>query len=838
MKRISFFLSAILSYASITAQCYEPNLRKADAAYENGNVVEAYNAYRNATKCPDAARFENGKAAKEGMRKCMPSLTIDGHRGDFTIQVGSEAGSKRLSVGCRNLPDGWTAFARSRTWVSVEKLEFYVDISWTANNSRDERKMVVVVWGHGHPSGTVEREITIIQAGKTRNLLVDGNENYTVEAPCTPYTHSLRITSKNAWEYKVADADTAWISATKESGRLAVKLAANTGMPGRTGSIVVSSGEEKSVITVKQAADPKFREDDYAGQAYMAIKDIEFGNDFDGDNSVGNPLYTDNITWLDIFIRYDGRTATTRNVDSVYCKIYKPGGKLASWSSSPGGYSFRNSIAVKSGSDQRSYLWGWGNKTGNYHDEPGEYRFEIWYRGKRLFSKKLVLKNTGPVFTKIDFVPTDAEGKELGEYGNTFNAEDIVYLKPRVHYNYDGPKLKGKQFNVMLKSPSGSVLGKGYRKILKKGKAVAVDSTLYRDYVAEIVPGSGMTFTLAPFSCQYFKGNPGVYTMQLLAGTGNIQASTQFVIKNSSYNYNEYILPPSAGCQGFLLDPPQRTGKYSIYVVVNNSITQHYEYSQGKGRLTTSLPTLATIAVEFMTDSSFDVRYLSKMRYNCLLIIKNDVYTDVVKFTTSDEEVKSFRSRQRKLPIETVRGVKVDLVHVEGGDVALGKTFDIKTDPKYDNYDYYLPYIYNSKGFYIMRYPVSQKLWKEIMGAPPALGWTKKEGKGDDYPAYNISLQEAQLFVSRLNVKTGMKFSIPNSSEWEYAMRGGIYATKWGMDDYYCPYDYRFQKYHEWVYNGWNDTYITHKREYPSTLYSKDCRDCITSLRLIVRMEE
>ena len=173
----------------------------------------------------------------------------------------------------------------------------------------------------------------------------------------------------------------------------------------------------------------------------------------------------------------------------------------------------------------------------------------------------------------------------------------------------------------------------------------------------------------------------------------------------------------------------------------------------------------------------------------------------------------------------------MDLVFVDGGAVVLGKTAEISGEPEYS----YKPYLYETKGFYIMRYPVTQKLWKEIMGAEPLRGWTKKEGKGNDWTAYNISLEEAKLFVAKLNARTGMTFSLPNSSEWEYAMRGGINADEWGTDDYYC---YSSNKYHEWVYNAWNDTYFTHKRECPSTRYSKDCRDCIKSLRLIVRMDE
>lgn len=833
MKKIVFLLPVMVVCSVVSAQCYEPNLRKGDAAYEAGNIAEAYNAYRNATKCPDAARFEDGKAAKEGMRKCMPSLTIDGNRGDFTIQVGPEAGSRRLSVVCKNLLR-WTAFARSMTWVTVNQLEYHVDISWTANNSRQERKNVVVVWGNDLLSGLVQREITIVQAGKVRSLLVEGGENYTIEAPHSPYTKSLRVTSKNAWEYKVADADTAWVHVTPKGGSLTVKLAANMGMPGRTGSIVVSSAGEKSVVTVKQAADPKFREEDYASQAYMDIKDIVFGNNFDGDGSVGNHLYTDNITWMDIHARYDGKTSVTRKLDSVYFKIYKPGGKLSTGSKSPQGYSIMWPCTIRSGSNQLSYLTGWGNETGRSYTYAGEYRCEIWYRGKMLFSKTLVLKDRPhPVFTGIDFVAVDAEGKELGPYGNTFSEEDIVYLKPRVHYNYDGPVLKGKRYNVRLKAPDGSIVGRGYRTILKQGKSVAIDSSLYRDYVAEIVPGKGMTFTLAPFSCKYFKNNPGVYTLQLLAGTENIQTSAQLVIRNSSYGYFEYVLPPSAGVSDFLMGPSIRTGKYSIDVVEDNSITQHYEYAQGEGRLTTAFPSKASIAVEFMTDSSFYVRHLSKPRGNCKLTIKNEVYTAVASFTTTVDDVKMFRSRQQKLPIETVRGVRVDLVYVEGGTVVIGKTVDIQAEA---GLEYFLPYRYTTKGFYIMRRPVTQKLWKEIMGSEPVLGWTKKEGKGDDYTAYNISAAEAKLFVAKLNAKTGMKFSLPNSQEWLYARSGGMHATKWGgADDFYCP---SADKYHEWIYNEWSAN-ISHTIITPCTIYTEDdCKNCIKALRLVLRVDE
>jgi len=82
--------------------------------------------------------------------------------------------------------------------------------------------------------------------------------------------------------------------------------------------------------------------------------------------------------------------------------------------------------------------------------------------------------------------------------------------------------------------------------------------------------------------------------------------------------------------------------------------------------------------------------------------------------------------------------------------------------------------------FYIGKYEVTQKQWREIMGTDLLRQLNAKtgieaplSGKKDDYPMYYVSWEDAREFIERLNDRTGGNYRLPTEAEWEYAARGG-----------------------------------------------------------------
>ena len=69
--------------------------------------------------------------------------------------------------------------------------------------------------------------------------------------------------------------------------------------------------------------------------------------------------------------------------------------------------------------------------------------------------------------------------------------------------------------------------------------------------------------------------------------------------------------------------------------------------------------------------------------------------------------------------------------------------------------------------FYIGKYTVTQKEWEYIMGDNPSIF------KGEKRPVDNVSWDDCQVFIKKLNEQTGKQFRLPTEAEWEFAARGG-----------------------------------------------------------------
>ena len=107
---------------------------------------------------------------------------------------------------------------------------------------------------------------------------------------------------------------------------------------------------------------------------------------------------------------------------------------------------------------------------------------------------------------------------------------------------------------------------------------------------------------------------------------------------------------------------------------------------------------------------------------------------------------------------------KIEMVYVEGGTFTMGGTSEQGTDVQNDERPTHKVTL---DGYYIGKYEVTQALWKEIMGNNPS------EFKGDNYPVDNVSWNDCQKFIKKLNEKMDEKFRLPTEAEWEFAARGG-----------------------------------------------------------------
>jgi len=79
------------------------------------------------------------------------------------------------------------------------------------------------------------------------------------------------------------------------------------------------------------------------------------------------------------------------------------------------------------------------------------------------------------------------------------------------------------------------------------------------------------------------------------------------------------------------------------------------------------------------------------------------------------------------------------------------------------------------KAFFIGKYEITQAQWYAVMGSNPS------RNKGHSLAIENISWDDTQRYIDKLNKKTGKNYRLPTEAEWEYAARAGSTAPyPWG----------------------------------------------------------
>ena len=185
----------------------------------------------------------------------------------------------------------------------------------------------------------------------------------------------------------------------------------------------------------------------------------------------------------------------------------------------------------------------------------------------------------------------------------------------------------------------------------------------------------------------------------------------------------------------------------------------------------------------------FFTRKHSKKRPICAKHIPYICWTFKL-YTLNGELINGFcRTDSNQSPVQWRQELKDELAEKNNKDASIEIRIDFVKIPT-GEYDMGLPesvgryddegpvhHVTISEAFYLCKYLVTQKQWYEVMGNNPSYF------KGDDLPVENVSWDDVQEFIKKLNEKEGTdKYRLPSEAEWEYACRAGT-TTRYSFGD-------------------------------------------------------
>ena len=121
--------------------------------------------------------------------------------------------------------------------------------------------------------------------------------------------------------------------------------------------------------------------------------------------------------------------------------------------------------------------------------------------------------------------------------------------------------------------------------------------------------------------------------------------------------------------------------------------------------------------------------------------------------------------------IDLGKDVKLEMVLIPAGEFKMGlPTTEVGYEDKTQHK------VTLTKPFYMGKYEVTQGQWESVMGTNPSYR------KGAKYPVTNVSWNDCQEFIKKLNTKTNGDYRLPTEAEWEYACRAGT-TTAYSFGD-------------------------------------------------------
>ena len=131
---------------------------------------------------------------------------------------------------------------------------------------------------------------------------------------------------------------------------------------------------------------------------------------------------------------------------------------------------------------------------------------------------------------------------------------------------------------------------------------------------------------------------------------------------------------------------------------------------------------------------------------------------------------------------ELAEDVRLEMVLIPAGTFVMGSpTSEEERDDDETQHEVTL-----TKPFYMGKYEVTQEQWEAVMED------NESDTKGAKLPVTNVSWEDCQKFIKKLNAKTDGGYRLPTEAEWEYACRAGT-ATAYSFGDEITPKDANYK---------------------------------------------
>ena len=145
-----------------------------------------------------------------------------------------------------------------------------------------------------------------------------------------------------------------------------------------------------------------------------------------------------------------------------------------------------------------------------------------------------------------------------------------------------------------------------------------------------------------------------------------------------------------------------------------------------------------------------------------------------------EEQKSAAKSLQKEVEenADLGKGIKLEMILIPAGKFMMGSP----ASEKGRSVDETQHEVTITKPYYMGKYEVTQEQWEAVMGNNPS------RIKGTKLPVTDVSWEDCQEFIKKLNAKTESGYRLPTEAEWEYACRAGT-TTAYSFGDEIAPKD-------------------------------------------------